>query len=254
MSSPRNIRLLLAYDGTDFNGWQIQKKGRTVQGVIEEALTRIHKHSTGIIGAGRTDSGVHARGQVANFYSTIPSIPASKYADALNSLLPGDVRVLGSEEAGEKFHSRYDAVERTYRYHILLSREVLPWQRNYCLHLMREINLKILMQMADCLKGAHDFTAFSATDVDRKSSTRHIKESLFYIDGDYLVYHIKGNAFLWKMVRTIIGTLLELERDGGGPEEVMKILASKDRDAAGATAPPRGLFLHRIEYGNADGK
>ncbi len=252
MSTARNIRLLLAYDGTDFNGWQIQKTGRTVQGVLEEALGRIHKHPVDVIGSGRTDSGVHARGQVANFISDNPAIPVEKYAEAVNALLPDDVVVLKSDEVPMDFHSRYKALWRTYRYYLYFGNNVSPWERKYCLVVRRKVELKKLMAMADHIRGDHDFTAFSTTDAERKSAERHISASGFYIDGKYVLYEITGNAFLWKMVRTIVGTLLELEETGENPEAVASILASKNRKKAGVTAPARGLFLHRVDYGRND--
>ncbi len=249
MKPLRNIRLLIAYDGTRFSGWQVQKKDRTVQGVLEEALAGMHKHPVGITGAGRTDSGVHARGQVANFTSDLPGIPAEKYADALNSVLPKDVLILESGEVPKAFHSRYDAKWRTYRYYILPEGNVYPWQRNYCLPVNRRPDVRRLMEMADCFLGTHDFTTFSAAGSNVKSTVRTVRTSAFFMEGRYLVYQIRGNAFLWRMVRSIVGTLLELESAGKGPEEAAAALASRDRDRAGTTAPPRGLFLHSIDYG-----
>lgn len=249
MSSLRNIRLLIAYDGTQFCGWQVQKKDRTVQGVLEEALSGIHKHPVGITGAGRTDSGVHARGQVANFLSDLPGIPGEKYADALNSVLPRDVQIIESGEAAEDFHARYDAKRRTYRYYILPGGNAYPWKRGYCLSLPRQPDVRRLSEMAACFLGTHDFRAFSAAGGEQKTSERTVSSSAFYMDGAYLVYQIRGNAFLWRMVRSIVGTLLELEKSGGRIEDAAVILSSAKRENAGTTAPPQGLFLHSIEYG-----
>ena len=253
MNPLRNIRLLISYDGTGFSGWQIQKNDRTVQGVLEEALAAIHKHPVGITGAGRTDSGVHARGQVANFASDLAGIPANKYSEALNSVLPKDVRIIESGEAESDFHSRYDARWRTYRYYILPGGSPYPWQRNYCLPVRRKLNFRRLMEMADCFLGTHDFSTFSAAGSDVKSTERTISSSSFFMEGEYLVYQIRGNAFLWRMVRSIVGTLLELEENGGGAEEAAAVLASGKRENAGPTAQPQGLFLQKVEYGGRHG-
>lgn len=253
MSFSRNIKLLIAFDGSDFNGWQIQDKGRTVQAVLESALAEMHKHEVRITGAGRTDSGVHARGQVANFSSDLGSVPAEKYCDALNSILPKDVRILESSETDPNFHSRYDALKRTYRYYILPGKQPLPWQRKYCLPIRRRPNIRTLSAVADCFTGRHDFTAFSAAGGENTTSERVIFSSSVFISGEYLVYQITGNAFLWRMVRSIVGTMLELEAAGKGPKEASAILASRKRERAGTTAAPQGLFLHHIEYGDAHG-
>lgn len=245
----RNIRLVTAYDGTDFNGWQIQKQGeRTVQGVMQTSLERMHKHPVKIIGSGRTDSGVHALGQVVNFRTDITSIEPEGFAEAVNSFLPKDVQVVRSDEVGRDFHSRFDARRRSYRYYILPGRVCLPWQKRFCHHMKRLPDVGNLNAMASCLAGEHDFAAFASPDEERKSTVRTVIASSFFFDGGYLVYGITGNSFLWKMVRTIVGCFLESDSMGKGPDDVRQILASKDRRQAGPTAPARGLFLHRVDY------
>jgi tRNA pseudouridine38-40 synthase len=245
----RNIRLVTAYDGTDFNGWQIQKQGeRTIQGVMQESLGRMHKHPVRVIASGRTDSGVHALGQVVNFRTDITSIDPERFAEAVNSFLPKDVQAVSSDEVDYDFHSRFDAKRRTYRYYILPGTVCLPWQRRFCHHIKRLPDVRNLNGMAGCLVGEHDFAAFASPDEERRSTVRRVLASSFFFDGGYLVYGITGNAFLWKMVRTIVGTLLELDATGGDSGEVRRILASMDRSQGGPTAPARGLFLHRVEY------
>lgn len=245
----RNIRLVTAYDGTDFNGWQIQKQGeRTIQGVMEQSLERMHKHPVKIIASGRTDSGVHALGQVVNFRSDIRTITAENFAEAVNSFLPKDIQAVYSDEADYDFHSRFDAKRRSYRYYILPGKVCLPWQKRFCHHIKRLPDVKNLNDMAGCLVGEHDFAAFASPDEERKNTVRTVFASSFFSKGGYLVYGITGNGFLWKMVRTLVGSFLELDVLGKGPGEVRRILASTDRAQAGPTAPARGLFLYRVDY------
>jgi tRNA pseudouridine38-40 synthase len=244
----RNIRLTLAYDGTDFYGWQVQPNGRTVQGVMQAALERMHGHAVRIIGAGRTDSGVHATGQVANFISDIDSIPEERYREAMNSLLPRDIRVLESAEAGHRFHARRSARHRVYRYYLSTGPVPLPHQRNYCHWVRRAPDIRVLNAMASLLVGEHDFTAFSAEGDKNVSKVRTVTVSSFHAESGVLVYTIAANSFLWKMVRTIVGTFLELEEQGAGAAGLVRILESADRGNAGGTAPAKGLFLERVVY------
>jgi tRNA pseudouridine38-40 synthase len=245
----RNIRLILAYDGTDFCGWQVQNKDRTVQGALMEALERMHGHPVRVTAAGRTDSGVHATGQVANFYTEISSIPGERFTDALNAYLPKDVRVLSSHETGPRFHARRSARLRVYRYYILSAPVCPPHLRNYCHWTRRHLDINRLNAMASLLEGEHDFTSFSARGDKNKSKVRQVAASVFHREGMFLVYTIAASSFLWKMVRTVIGTFLALDEDGHGAEELRRILESRSRFEARETAPARGLFLERVEYG-----
>jgi len=244
----RNIRLTLAYDGTDFLGWQQQASGRTVQGVLLEGLGRMHGHPMRIVAAGRTDAGVHATGQVANFRTDIDSIPPERFRDAVNSYLPRDVRVLESQEAAPGFHARRSARLRVYRYYIVSSPVLLPHLRNYRHWVRRSLDLERLNAMAAALAGEHDFSAFAAEGDANQSRVRLVTTSSFERKGDTLVYTVAATSFLWKMVRTIIGTCLMLEEQGLGPAELTTILLSGRRSEAGGTAPARGLFLEGVFY------
>lgn len=244
----RNIRLDIAYVGTAYCGWQIQPKDITVQALIEQALSKIHKREIDIIGSGRTDSGVHADMQVANFYTDIDSIPAENFRQALNSLLPLDIRILKSRHVSDSFHSRFDAVRRTYKYYIKLGEVGHPRYRDFCYLVRKPLDLKRLNDLARELVGEHDFTTFAASGDQAPTKTRRIFSAGFYPEGEFLVFKICGNAFLQRMVRSLTGTLLDLCWKGSSPSDIRSILASKDRSLAGTTAPARGLFLHHVEY------
>jgi tRNA pseudouridine38-40 synthase len=247
----RNIKLLIAYDGTDFCGWQKQTgpaRERTVQGVIEEALEKMHKTPVNLTGSGRTDSGVHAAGQVANFYTNINSINAERFAPALNGLLPRDVRILNASEASADFHARFDAAMRSYRYHFICGRRALPHESRYSLQLWRHPRLELLNAYGRELLGEKDCSVFAGAGDASKSRSRHIKEAHFFVEGDRLIFEISANAFLWKMVRSAAGTFLHYEERSAPPEKLRDIIASKDRGLAGPTLPPEGLFLWKVDY------
>ncbi len=249
----RNIRLLISYDGTDFAGWQVQNQDRSVQGTIEEALADLHGAPVPLTGAGRTDSGVHAIGQVGNFYTGKDGIPAWKFRDALNSRLPRDVRILKSDEVAEAFHSRRDAVNRQYEYRLLEGIAGPAHQTRFAWLVKTMPSLKVLNDLALELCGVHDFTTFTAAGDASKSKIRDIRQAVFFSRGRETVFRISGNAFLWRMVRSLVGTLLETARNGGDRMTMRGILESRDRDAAGVTAPARGLFLTKVSYGSDTG-
>jgi tRNA pseudouridine38-40 synthase len=246
----RNIKLLIAYDGTDFCGWQRQEGGRkrTVQGVIEEALEKIHGRHINVTGSGRTDSGVHAVGQVANFYTGIKSIAASRFASALNGLLPQDVRVIESCETASGFHARFNARMRTYRYHFICRTALLPHERRYNLRLRRIPNLEVLNAYGRLLLGEKDCSMFAGAGDTCKSKSRFIYRSSFFTEGSRLIFEISANAFLRKMVRSIAGTFLHYEERGTPPEKLRDLIASGERRLAGPTLPSQGLFLWKVEY------
>ena len=246
--SRRTIRLTLAYDGTEFSGWQRQLGQRSVQEELERALSIMHGRELGVQGAGRTDSGVHAAGQVAHFYSDIAGIPADRYAPALNKHLPPDVRVLESAEAHPDFHARYDARLRRYKYYFYASRRAWPHRDRYAWRLPTAPDLRRLNRLASCLRGELDCTAFAAAKDPSEHRYRYLHHAAFYTEGDYLVFDVAANAFLWRMVRSLVGTLIELERSGAEDGAMRAILESGDRSRAGATAPARGLFLWNVEY------
>lgn len=244
----RNIRLLISYDGTDFAGWQKQRDHRTVQGVLEEALADLHGSSISLMGAGRTDSGVHATGQVANFHSLNESIGDEKFGAAINARLPRDVRILSSGIASGSFHAKCDARSRQYVYWIANSLLGTAHMSRYAWFLRKLPSLVALNEMARVICGSHDFTTFAASGDVSKSRTRSIKHAVFLTRGSMLTFQIDGNAFLWKMVRSLLGTMVDLALNGGGEKEMRKVLDSRNRNKAGPTAPARGLFLTRVNY------
>jgi len=243
----RNIKLKIAYDGTDFHGWQKQENERTVQGVIEDALEKMHGHHVGVTGSGRTDSGVHAAGQAANFYTGIDSIPSDRFVPALNSLLPADVRILESEEASEDFHARFSAKSRLYRYQFIC-RPLLPHESRYNLRLYSYPNLQLLNAYGKLLYGETDCSIFAGSGDTSKSKNRYVYSAYFYMEKEKLVFEIRANAFLRNMVRSVAGTFLHYEEQSMPQEELREIIASGERSQAGPTLPPQGLFLWNIEY------
>jgi tRNA pseudouridine38-40 synthase len=244
----RNIRLLIAYDGTDFSGWQRQDRRRTVQGTLEEALGNMHKRPVALAGSGRTDAGVHAAGQVANFQTDIDSIPVERFVPALNSLLPRDIRVLEARSAPADFHARFDAKSRSYRYHLICGRPALPHELRYSLQLWRRPNQELLNAYARIFRGELDCSLFARPGDPSRSRSRYFFNAAFFVQGDSLVFEIQANAFLWKMARSMVGTLLCYEERGTSPEEFRGIVAGGDRNLAGPTVPPNGLFLWKVEH------
>jgi tRNA pseudouridine38-40 synthase len=244
----RNIRLDLSYDGTDFQGWQIQKSGRTVQGEIEKALKKLHGRDVSLFGSGRTDSGVHATCQVANFHSDISSIPEERFREAINSHLPRDIRIMKSRNVAQTFHARYDARVRVYKYYLLHSDAGLAHLRNYCYLTREKFDINHLNRLAAPLVGVHDFTTFAAARDENKSKIRDLFSVSFYPEGNFIIFKVSGNAFLWRMIRSLVGTIIHLAATGADTAEMKAILEAKDRSKAGPTAPARGLFLHRVLY------
>ncbi|MCI6809042.1 MAG: tRNA pseudouridine(38-40) synthase TruA [Spirochaetia bacterium] len=257
--SDRNILLTISYDGTDFCGWQRQdEKGseaqRTVQGEVEKALEKLHKQKITLYGSGRTDSGVHALGQAANFTSPIPSIPAEHYVRALNAFLPDDIRILKAQEVPEEFNSRFSATSRVYRYFISAS-DTQPASSSRFVWCVKNYtpNLERLNKYTECLRGEIDCASFAASGDASVSTNRYIDDAHFFMQkdiwgNDLLVFQIEANAFLWKMVRTLTGTLINLDRDNKPEDSMEKILMARDRTKAGVTAPPNGLFLYEIKF------
>lgn len=246
--SQQNIKLVVSYDGTDFSGWQRQSKNRSVQGEIESALEKIHKKTVNVTGSGRTDAGVHAASQTANFFSDIKNMKAEHFVPALNAYLPRDIRILEAEHVSEDFHSRFDAKIRTYRYFIICKRHALAHELRYALQLWRQPDVRTLNEYARLLRGEMDCSTFASVQDQSKSRNRFIYHANFFYQGEHLVFEISANAFLWKMVRSIVGSFLFYEEKKVHPEEVKKMIAAVDRSLAGPTAPPQGLFLWNVEY------
>jgi tRNA pseudouridine38-40 synthase len=256
MTTKRNILLTISYAGTHFCGWQKQDhadKGqpvRTVQGELEAALEKMHREPVQVFGSGRTDSGVHARGQTANFHSPIDSIPAENYVPALNGLLPPDIRVQKSVAVSDDFHARFSTVSRTYRYFLFCGCPPPAEQAPFVWSIGHYPALRTLNKMASCLSGEIDCMTFTAAGDESKSKCRSIEKAVFFWSGNNLVFEITANAFLWKMVRSIVGTLVQFERNGAGAGFFRDALEAKDRARAGMTAPANGLFLWHVSYGD----
>jgi tRNA pseudouridine38-40 synthase len=244
----KNILLTVSYDGTNFCGWQRQDNTRTVQGEIEKVLEKIHKQQTDAQGSGRTDSGVHAVGQTVTFISPIDNMNPENYIPAMNSLLPQDIRVVGAKEVPMDFSARFNATSRTYRYFINCSETPMAHQMPYSWAIRRQPDINKLNRMASCLYGELDCTTFAYASDLSPSKFRYIEKAIFYPDGDFLVFEITANAFLWKMVRSITGSLIEFEKKGFDESYFKQVLESKNRKLAGFTAPPQGLFLWSVSY------
>jgi tRNA pseudouridine38-40 synthase len=271
----RTFKIIVSYDGTDYSGFQRQANARSVQAELETALRPIEGRSVTVAGAGRTDAGVHALGQVASFKLT-SAIAAGDLMQALNARLPEDVRVLSAEEAAEGFHAQFSARGKFYRYRVSNTRVMSPFQRRYAWHISRELNLDAMRQAARELLGEHDFSCFQAAPTGRaqlklrpigdelrpvaggpakgtRTSRRTITGAVWTEEplaagGRLLTFEIGGTGFLKYMVRTIIGTLVEVGDGRRTPASIRELLLSGNRSAAGPTAPPAGLYLVRVDY------
>jgi len=241
----KTYKLVLGYDGTDFRGWQRQPDGRTVQGVIEEALRKITGKRIVVHGAGRTDSGVHALGQVASFRGAF-KLTDKVLLRALNAVLPEDIRIFSLEEAPPDFHARRSARSKLYRYRIVHAPQPSPLDRRFVLHWPYPLKLGKMREAAGLFVRTADFTAFSSNR-DR-SPVRTVTRSELRKSGDEIVYTIEAPGFLRYMVRTIVGTLIEVGRGRMTPGQVEDIFRIKARSLAGPTASARGLTLIRVDY------
>lgn len=259
----RNIKLTLAYDGTDFSGWQIQPGQPTVQGTLTDVLEKLTQCRLAICGAGRTDAGVHAAGQVANF-KTESALAADEFQRALNALLPRSIRVLASEEANPDFHARWNAVAKTYRYRIFRGRVVPPFLWRYVQHDPYPLDFSAMADAARRFEGEHDFTSFAAStgsdeDDRERSTTRAIYRSEliraggrnFASQDEEWIYVVRGKSFLRYMVRKMVGTLVDVGRGKLTPDDIPVILAMRDRSKSGLTMPPQGLCMAEVEYADA---
>ena len=243
----RTLRLTLQYDGTRYAGWQVQPGLATVQGKIEEALARILGGPVGIVGSGRTDAGVHARGQVASL-RTESAFPAETLRRAANALLPWDIRVLEADEAPVGFDARARARSKEYRYQLWTGDIVPPFLYPFAGAAPFRLDAERFRAGAREILGRHDFSAFASTGSTASEPLRAVSLSELDIEGDLWVYRIAANGFLYKMVRSITGTLLEVARGRWEPERIAAILASRDRAEAGPALPAKGLFLQSVDY------
>lgn len=243
----KRFKLTVAYDGTNYCGWQIQPNGITIEEVLNQKLSRLTGEEIRVIGASRTDSGVHALGNVAVFDSGT-TIPGDRIAAALNRILPDDIVIVKSEETAPDFHPRYCNCSKTYEYHIINTRTPIPTRRLTNHFVSYELHLDKMREAAAYLAGEHDFASFCNVRTDVESTIRTITELQIEQSGEEITIRITGNGFLYNMVRIIAGTLIRVGRGFYEPERVKEILDAKERKAAGATAPPQGLILVRIDY------
>jgi tRNA pseudouridine38-40 synthase len=244
----RNIKLLIEYDGTNYQGWQIQPKGTTIQGILEEKLSLLTGEPIRVFGSGRTDSGVHALGQVAHF-KTLSQMNIHSMRKALNSLLPSDIVIKKVEEAGEDFHARRQSKSKVYEYRILNRELRSAFHHGYAWHIPQKLNLKRMRNASQYLIGEHDFSSFRSVGTPTRTAVRKVIRAGWERDREgFLCFKIEATGFLKQMVRAMIGTLVEVGKGKMTALEFRKILELKDRKKAGPTAPAQGLFLKEVKY------
>ncbi|MBB6447562.1 tRNA pseudouridine(38-40) synthase TruA [Bacillus benzoevorans] len=244
----QRYKCTVCYDGTLFSGYQVQPGKRTVQSEIEAALKRLHKgNDVKITASGRTDAGVHAKGQVIHFDSSL-FIPEDSWVKALQANLPDDIVIRRVERAESDFHARFDAVGKEYRYFVRLAQEKDPFTRHYQFHFTYPLNVERMRETASYLIGTHDFTSFCSAKSEVVDRVRTISEIELIEEEELLLFRFSGNGFLYNMVRILTGTLLEVGRGLRNPEEIPQILNGKDRQLAGKTAPAHGLYLWKVFY------
>ena len=242
-----NVKLTVEYDGTDYCGWQIQATGKTVQGVLEKAVSTLVGRPTRIIGSGRTDAGVHALGQVANFISD-KELPPYRVQRALNALTPEDVTIKTVETMPDSFDARRQGRSRIYEYRILNRSSPSPFHLRYAWHVHEPLETAAMCQAITCLNGEHDFSSFRGAGCDAAHPVRTIYASSINRSGDLIVFTIDATAFLRHMVRNLVGTLVEVGRQQRSPQSFAALLDARDRTQAGMKAPAQGLFLMEVKY------
>ena len=281
----RNFKITICYDGSEFFGWQMQPGKATVQGALVEVASKLTQENVQVLGSGRTDAGVHALGQVAHFKTASESLDARGFQRAFNALLPASVRVVDAEEVGPKFNSRHDAVAKTYQYRIYRGKILSPFERKYVMHDPYPLDVAAMAEAAKYFEGTFDFTSLAASTGDeeldeKRVTTRAVYSSQFFARSakfifggwiferrfggrdwrlrrmrmpreDELVYVVRGKSFMRYMVRKMVGTLLDVGRGKLRAGDIPEIIAAKDRSRSGATAPPQGLYLVSVEYGEA---
>jgi tRNA pseudouridine38-40 synthase len=245
--SRKNIRLTIAFDGTDYHGWQIQDDAPTVQGLISAALIRITGQPVSLTGSGRTDSGTHARGLVSNFF-TESAIPPNQLVRALNSLLPRNIRILSAGSVSENFHARKSAVSKTYRYQIYRGNILPPHLLREYFHYPYPIDIAKMKYAAHFFVGDHDFASYAKTSSTPANTIRRIFRCDLQQEGFKLTLTVEGNGFLHHMVRNMAGTLLEVGRGAISMQNFIELFNKRDRTQAGFTAPAHGLILLKVQY------
>jgi tRNA pseudouridine38-40 synthase len=249
----RNFKIILAYDGSEFAGWQVQPDCATIQGTLASAIGRVSGEKVLPQGSGRTDAGVHALGQVATFALESP-IPAENLLKALNDLLPASIRVCEVKEAAPEFHARKSARAKTYRFRVYRGDICPPFLARYVWHHPYPLDEDAMQQAALLVVGEHDFTSFAAVDPERGKeeggvfNVRRISASSWARQGDEFIYTVRGSGFLHHMVRNLVGTFVLVGKGTLRPEDITRILEARDRSAAGATVPANGLYLVNVEY------
>lgn len=248
----QRVKCTIAYDGTYFHGYQVQPRERTVQGVIEDILSTIHKgERIRISGSGRTDAGVHANGQVFHFDTPL-SIPAEKWPVVLNTRLPDEVTVKSAEIVSADFHSRFSVEQKEYRYRVYTGESRSPFKRHFALHYPYNLSVTDMERAAGYLIGEHDFTSFCSAKTEVEDKVRTIHHISIHEHEEEIIFSFVGNGFLYNMVRILVGTLLEVGSGNIPIEDIPLILEARNRDRAGKTAPPHGLYLWKVEYGSSE--
>ena len=243
----RNIRLLIEYDGTNYAGWQWQKNDKTIQETLSKAVEQVVQEVVKIFGAGRTDAGVHALGQVANF-NTKSNIPSERLIRAINFYLPHDITIKDAADVPETFHAQYCAVSKVYQYTLFNDWIRTSLCRNFCYVCGFQLNVDKMLDAAQYLIGTHDFTSFTTKALQEKNRIRTVKRLEIKKEGKYIYFTVEADGFLYNMVRSIVGTLIEVGRGKTAVANVKVILDAKNRDLAGPTAPAKGLCLTEIKY------
>ncbi|NLU43344.1 MAG: tRNA pseudouridine(38-40) synthase TruA [Acholeplasmataceae bacterium] len=244
----RYLKLTISYDGTNYNGFQRQKNAIGIQQIVEDALSELMGEDIKVVASGRTDTGVHACGQVISF-ETRSTVPTEHITTAIRHLLPGDIVVWKAEEVGENFNARYSAVEKTYQYRIIITDISNPFKRNYAWELKKSLDIEKMQIAANNLLGTHDFTAFCNKGSKIISPERTITVAQWQITTDKeLVFTITGDGFLYRMVRNIVGALVKVGNGKITPDTFLQILLTKDRQLTGMPAPACGLYLMHVRY------
>ncbi|MBN2366007.1 MAG: tRNA pseudouridine(38-40) synthase TruA [Calditrichaeota bacterium] len=241
----RNIKIVIEYDGTRYHGWQSQINARTIQDALEQAIFKLTQEQVKVHGAGRTDAGVHARGQVANF-RLMKNLPAHKILMGLNNYLPEDIVIKSAETVPDKFHARFDAKKRIYQYFIIPQKTAV--HRRYCWQFFHKMDISVLTDLAVKVTGKHDFSSFARLETQTDNNICNVTESVWKNDHEFLIYRIAANRFLHGMVRALVGTMTDVARGRFAVRDFEEIFQSLDRNRAGTTAPARGLFLEQVIY------